>query len=289
MNGRTIATSMHVALVAGSLWCGASSPVSAQSLSQYTSEPPFLTEAVAPNILLLMDNSGSMDNSAYHHAAEAYNPAKAYYGYFDPTLCYTYASNRFQIGTPRAATAPTCDATYPWDGNFLNYMTMSRMEIAKWVMMGGKCAPRALNGTCYPDGRLNLETTDRFTALTADATGVTSYTGTRCFDRTGSNLIVYDGTACSGGSTSHSLVAEIASEPTGLIQQGGDKARFGLMEFNGSSNGSNGGKVLADVGSGLTPMVNAIQSTPASTWTPLAESLYEATRYFAQIKPAYSP
>ena len=86
-----------------------------------------------------------------------------------------------------------------------------------------------------------------------------------------------------------SLVADIASEPTGVIQQVGDKARFGLMEFNGSSNGSNGGKVLADVGSGLTPMVNAIQSTPASTWTPLAESLYEATRYFVQIKPAYSP
>ena len=68
MNGRTTATSMHVALVAGILWWGASSPVSAQTLSQYTSEPPFLTEAVAPNILLLMDNSGSMDSSAYHNA-----------------------------------------------------------------------------------------------------------------------------------------------------------------------------------------------------------------------------
>ena len=35
-------------------------------------------------------------------------------------------------------------------------------------------------------------------------------------------------------------------------------------------------------------MVNAIQNTPASTWTPLGESLYEATRYFAQVPPAYT-
>lgn len=285
MKGRTIATSMHVALVAGSLWWCASSPVFAQTLAQYTSEPPFLTEAVAPNILLLLDNSGSMDSSAYHNANEVYDPAKAYYGYFDPTLCYKYGSSRFQVGTPRAATAPTCGATYPWDGNFLNYMTMSRIEIAKWVMMGGKCSPRAINGTCYPGGKLNLESSDRFTAFAANATGVTSYAGSRCFDRAGNNLIVYGGAACGGGSTSHSLVADIASEPAGVIQQIGDKARFGLMEFKGAGDG---GKVLADVGSGMTSMVNAIENTVAATWTPLGESLYEATRYFAQVPPAYT-
>lgn len=284
MKGRTIATSILVALVVGSLWWGVSS-ASAQILAQYTAEPPFLTEAVAPNILLLLDNSGSMDNSAYHHANEAYDPAKTYYGYFDSTLCYKYLSNRFQVGTPRAATAPTCGGTYPWDGNFLNYMTMSRIEIAKWVMMGGKCSPRAINGTCYPGGKLNLEMSDRFTALTASADGVTSYTGTRCFDRAGNNLVVYGGSTCSGGNTLHSLTADIASEPNGVIQQVGDKARFGLMEFKGAGDG---GKVLADVGSGLTSMVNAIENTVASTWTPLGESLYEATRYFAQIPPAYT-
>jgi type IV pilus assembly protein PilY1 len=70
-----------------------------------------------------------------------------------------------------------------------------------------------------------------------------------------------------------------------VIQQIGDKARFGLMEFKGAGDG---GKVLADVGSGLTSMVNAIENTVAATWTPLGESLYEATRYFAQIPPAYT-
>ena len=31
-----------------------------------------------------------------------------------------------------------------------------------------------------------------------------------------------------------------------------------------------------------------IENTDASTYTPLAESLYEATRYFAQVVPAFT-
>ncbi|MEO7860044.1 MAG: hypothetical protein ABIU05_06290, partial [Nitrospirales bacterium] len=47
-------------------------------------------------------------------------------------------------------------------------------------------------------------------------------------------------------------------------------------------------KILAEVGGNLVSMVNAIENTDATTYTPLAESLYEATRYFAQIAPAFT-
>jgi type IV pilus assembly protein PilY1 len=69
------------------------------------------------------------------------------------------------------------------------------------------------------------------------------------------------------------------------MQQVGSRARFGLMEFKGAGDG---GKVLSDVGGNIQNMITAIESTTPSTWTPLAESLYEATRYFAQIPPAYT-
>ena len=151
MNGRTIVSSMHVALVAGSLWWGASSPVSAQTLSQYTSEPPFLTEGVVPTLLLLMDNSGSMDSSAYHNANEAL-PAKAYYGYFDPTLCYSYGSSRYQIGTPRAATAPTWGATYPWGRQLPQLHDDVSHGGCEVGHDGWNRTPRAGDGTCYPGG-----------------------------------------------------------------------------------------------------------------------------------------
>lgn len=72
---------------------------------------------------------------------------------------------------------------------------------------------------------------------------------------------------------------------TGILQQVGNKARFGLMQFKSSGDG---GKVLADVGGNLQSLITQVENTTPSTWTPLAESLYEATRYFAQVQPAYS-
>jgi type IV pilus assembly protein PilY1 len=42
----------------------------AQTMADYTAMPPFIATAVPPNVLLLLDNSGSMGNSAYHDAGE---------------------------------------------------------------------------------------------------------------------------------------------------------------------------------------------------------------------------
>jgi len=277
-----VVTIVSLLLAGGLLWPAG---VQAISMADYENTPVFVSKAVPPNILLLMDNSGSMASSAYHNNNEVYVSTKSYNGYFAPTLCYSYAANKFKPGPARASVAPTCGGATPWDGNFLNYMTMSRMEIAKWVMMGGKCTPRSINGTCFPGGTLVQETTDRFVAFAASADGVTPYTGTRCFDRAGGTLNVYSTSSCSSSITGFTLKAEIASEPEGIIQQVGNKARFGLMEFKGAGDG---GKVLADVGGNLISMVNAIEGTTAATWTPLAESLYEATRYFAQVAPAYT-
>ena len=106
-----------------------------------------------------MDNSGSMDNSAYHPStstppdpvsqptgSNVYDPNKpgGYAGYFDQTQCYTYGSNRSTPGIDRPGPASdSCGAHGQWDGSFLNYITMTRIEIAKWAMMGGKCPPRS--------------------------------------------------------------------------------------------------------------------------------------------------
>ncbi|MCX5723712.1 MAG: PilC/PilY family type IV pilus protein [Nitrospirae bacterium] len=276
------------------LWCGLcvlgvaalfpSVEAHAQAMADYTSIPPFIADAVPPNVLLLMDNSGSMDSSAYHDNAEPYNPSKDYNGYFAPTKCYSYGSNKFTPSADKAASGNPCSAGAPWLGSFLNYLTMTRIEITKWVMMGGKCAPRALNGTCYPGGTLVFESSPSNSIDNVSSTGISPYAGSKCYNRSGNNLLV-QASGCGGSSTSYTLKAEIAAEPNGIIQAVGSKARFGLMEFKGAGDG---GKVLADIGGNITSLVNAIESTTASTYTPLAESLYEATRYFAQLAPAYT-
>lgn len=257
----------------------------AQAMADYTSIPPFIADAVPPNVLLLMDNSGSMNSSAYHNANEAYDSTKSYNGYFSPTKCYSYASNKFTPGADKAASGNPCSAGAPWLGSFLNYLMMTRLEITKWVMMGGKCAPRAVAGTCFPGGTLALETTASVNSIDVDGTGISPYTSVKCFDRSGNSLTVKNGAGCGGTADSYTLKAEIAAEPDGIIQAVGNKARFGLMQFKGAGDG---GQVLADVGGNITTLVNQIENTNAATYTPLAESLYEATRYFAQIAPAFA-
>lgn len=264
----------------------------AQSVSDYTSVPAFISNAVPPNILMIMDNSGSMNESAYHQFGEVYDPAKTYNGYFDPTKCYNYTSSKFNAGANRAPANPRCSSPDPWDGNFLNYIAITRFEIVKWVMIGGKCAPRAADGTCYPGGgKLIAETLERVTSMdniTVD--GITPYTGARCLSRDLDDLQVYS-VGCGGSAATFKLKVEIYSEPTGVLQQiGGDKARFGLMIFNKQTGSGTvqGGDVVAPIGGTMANMVKTISTTNATEWTPLGESLYEATRYFSQIAPAYA-
>jgi type IV pilus assembly protein PilY1 len=273
------------------------------TMVDYTAYPPFVGNAMPPNVLLLMDNSGSMQDSAYHPGSESYVSTKVYGGYFDNTKCYSYGSSKFSV---EAGTVGSCPN---WDGNFLNFITMEKMEIAKFVMMGGKCSARNASGNCLGTGNLIGETTEGVNSVNYTASAVSPFTGTCTWDRktnSGVSQIVVgkfnssSGTACgSGGSytytKSFNLTVVPTTEPTGIIQQVGGKARFGLMEYNSTD----GGHVIADVGatplvnnsacgtSGL-PIVNAIECTNSSTWTPLAESLYEASRYYAQIPPAFS-
>lgn len=286
----------------------------AQSISDYTSTPPFISNAVAPNILLLLDNSGSMNSRAYQ---TAFDTATTYYGIFDPTECYQYSSNRFQPDpASNPATPGTCGSSYPWSGNLLNYVSMRRIDTAKWVMTGGICAvARDSSGNCTRfKGQENFSSSaccrDQTQSVTnAQATGRMDATyipagGDVYFHLVGSNTnlkgyfcVDNDSTPPGSGDadcaqdgppyteTKWKIEVDWATPQGGIIQQVGTRARFGLMEFKGAGDG---GQVLADIGSSIATVTTAIDTTTPSTWTPLAESLYEATRYFMQIAPAYT-
>ena len=145
MKRRTIMNYALALAVAGVLV--SPSDVLAQAMVEYTASPPFVTETVPPNILLLLDNSGSMNRMAYETAAEAFDPTKTYTGLFTAGECYEYQTNKF---VPNPATDPTTmpgpgwvcagGGNYKWSGNLLNYASMRRIDIAKWVLVGGMCA-----------------------------------------------------------------------------------------------------------------------------------------------------
>ena len=321
--------------------------------ADYASAPPFVSNIATPNILIVMDNSGSMDNRACESASCGILPdgttstvttfvaTTRYNGFADPLRCYVWdaTDNRFENGTVKAALNTACPGT-EYDGNFINWATFRRFDAVKKAMTGGNCwhptaSPvRNADGTCKPSGTPSLPTvkaqnlgTDVETTPAipyAGGTGNTTYVGripTAAHSGNPGNLYVHfeadgdmcidddTGTTCpDSGGFSETELNEIAfamySEPTGVIQQIGDKARFGLAVFNASSS-DNGIKVLTGIGSrqsvdfsgstvetfntNTAAMIDAVDEAYPATWTPLAESLYDAVRYVAQINSAYYP
>jgi hypothetical protein len=127
-----------------------SSGAQATTMANYTATPPFLPSSISPNVIIAMDISGSMKAVAYRDTGagnwktgmhDDFNPATSYYGYFESDKKYAYdATNGFFKE----------DASGDWDGNFMNWLCMRRIDVARKVMIGGKVRDR--NGESIAGG-----------------------------------------------------------------------------------------------------------------------------------------
>lgn len=132
-------------------------------MDDYCSAPPYVTRTVAPNIMIVMDNSNDMWNAAYpatdpDDASKTYDKSKTYPGYFTPGGCYQYKSNSFieqwksgrtsdqtQAGDVSYTPSDTCPSSAPFRGNLLNWATTSRYDILQKILLGGKSDSRQAN------------------------------------------------------------------------------------------------------------------------------------------------
>jgi len=97
----------------------------------YDARPIFLSSALKPNVLVMLDTSTSMQIFSYASAYTSYTAAELD-GYFDNTKTYSWnqANVYFQE-----------DAAGTWDGAFLNWACMRRIDTAKHVLTGGRTWP----------------------------------------------------------------------------------------------------------------------------------------------------
>ena len=113
---------------------------SATSIAQ---SPLFLTSSVPPIVMLNMGKDHKLYYEAYNDASDLdedgtidfhYKPDVIdYYGYFDSFKCYVHDGNKF---VPQSTTTDkTCSNL--WSGDFLNYVTTSRMDALRKVLYGG--------------------------------------------------------------------------------------------------------------------------------------------------------
>ena len=147
----------------------------AADMTSYCQAPASVSTAVPPNILFILDITGSMSSNAY---SGTYNPATRYEGYFDPEKDYMQTSGSSPVweekevpdrtkictGTRSCASnnASRCDlplgangcsanqsfccstnlttisASGPYrNGNWLNFKHMTRIDVLRWSLTGG--------------------------------------------------------------------------------------------------------------------------------------------------------
>jgi len=119
------------------------SPLHALDISNV---PLFVTQSVEPRVMLVMSNDHQLYIKAYTDYSDldgdgqldtTYNDEIDYYGYFGVYNCYTYSSGRFNpTSVASGANNHHCGAT-EWSGNFLNWATMTRMDVIRKVLYGG--------------------------------------------------------------------------------------------------------------------------------------------------------
>jgi len=282
-------------------------------MGDYCIVPPYVVQDVAPNVMIVLDNSGSMFNFAYFDGFNTTTasddnmcdsstspctgftdpgtyPTYKYYGYFDPDYWYTYSS-RFVPAGPKSGTRPANS----WDGNFLNWLTMRRVDVIRKVMAGGKSIGSGANTRLL--GQIADYAGRGIYKQIANASDYTPYSGSKTFTfSTGGSAT--SSFSVSGVSGTFSVDVVVPPPVEGVLQKVvGTRARVGLTFYNVNNPTPQGGKIRVSVGGGsLSSTINEINNDPSNsmgkTNTPLAETLWTVAGYFAQqstITPVGSP
>lgn len=130
------------------------------------SSPLFLGNAVKPNVMVMLDNSGSMKIPMYNGSFKVrsgFTQTKSYYGIFDSSKNYVYdttipvntnAYHGISLDSANGAFKESNCTPAPgdiscWSGNYLNWLTTRRVDASRKVLVGGKLESR----TAYDYGQ----------------------------------------------------------------------------------------------------------------------------------------
>src|SRR4030042_1239201 len=247
--------------IAISLFFTLSTPIDSHAaMTDYCMVPPYVIQNVAPNVMVVVDNSGSM----------------FYFSYFDGFTTST-----------------------EWDGNFLNWVTMRRIDIIRKVLTGGKTTSGESSGYSRLIGEVaDCDSRGRYKRI-ANAANYTPYSGTRKLyvntaggscNGSGSGTSSFSVRNDSGGGDgtgnegTFNAAVRVPTPVEGVLQSVvGTRARIGLSFYHVNSSTPQGGYVRVSVSGGsLSSTVNEINLTRPDSNTPLAETLWTVAGYFAQ-------
>nr|WP_315495032.1 PilC/PilY family type IV pilus protein [uncultured Rhodoferax sp.] len=116
--------------------------------------PNIVTSTPRPMIMLNMSKDHQLFYRAYDEFSDldgdslpetTYKHAFTYYGYFDPYKCYNYSGTSNKFSPASVNTDKYCSGN--WSGNFLNWATMTRMDVVRKVLYGGQRSTDSASST----------------------------------------------------------------------------------------------------------------------------------------------
>lgn len=270
------------------------------AMNDYCVIPAPSSSTTKPNILILMDYSGSMQFPAYvtcsydpwdiydgvvancqtptSSSADNYDSTKTYYGFFDTAKYYQYASSKFQVNNSCTDTNKIGGSNTCISGNLLNWITATRIDVSRKVLTGGRTNTGASD--LYQSEGARIVYTDtgthcKFTISTTSTNGAGAAKSRTI--QVGSQW----GYTCPLGTLSASdidIQPEDPSADTGIIQDFYNKATFEFMIFNPDYKG----KLLSAKDSTESSLIAAISNETPYDGTPTGEGVREAKDFFKQ-------
>ena len=275
--------------------------------------PPFTWKTPTPNIMIILDNSGSMADRAYTTTSITQGTAAdtvSYYGYFNPDSNYRWDVNRWRA-----------DAAGTMPGHIMNWAIMSRGDVAKKALIGGR-GPSTFVAMSNPNPvrlesegrgswtvyyRSNIDPNNNYSRI--DVTHnldpmLSRVTVTRVGNGPMPSSPIHDVQVDVPRATWGGIMAQLADKDgDGFWDE--NAPRFGLAGFrygpgglwDGFNEGSgvfedNGGELSG--GSGyiggflFTDLYQDIRNVVFNTWTPMGECYWVMLRYFSQAQTYYT-
>lgn len=324
-----------VALLAATL-CSIPLTLIAYKASDFNWRPPFSFANEKPSVSIILDTSNAMHRMAYAYIDSKKEPVppgetdfrksgvifdkSSFYGYFNPNANYKYANTTRPGDTKDSGYfyIPE-DGNGDWNGTFMNWATMHRIDVIRKILTGGKFSNNTIENDSTSQNSTHIffevETTDspsgsnstdiKFNTREIDAgknsTLMTPYAGQVILAQhpltdylyvyNSSNLPNTDGKAAKPlGGPFQLRIAQAGIKPSeqGVLdffveEDGSTKARFALFQFHPVSH--KGAKILTDMSDNpgtMREIKHSINTLMPNGPSPVAEALYTITGYLQQ-------
>jgi type IV pilus assembly protein PilY1 len=298
-------------------------PVGAMDTDVYLMSPTVARDD-SPNVMIILDNSGSMD-TVISKTRPAYDPAIDYCtGDLDtltgisganagkPSNCSTISGRIYWSFT----SSPPSNSSSDWFASSKNKCIDSTSALANsgfygstkiahwrsgngWKSLSGVSDSSITYVDCQADGTTNGQsagdntfprnsTSNAYTSISGQAFNWANFNSNATPTLYSSNYLNY-------WNNPNLLITKtrlsVAKDAVKSIIDANKSIRFGLTVFNYNGSTPHGGRVIMRIDTmsdaRRAAMKNLVDGLTASTWTPLAETMWEAYRYFGGLAVTY--